>query len=238
MNNSRQIVSKVETKLKDLLPRFQTGELWEFLSWEEGVAVLTSPDLVNSIYRLQSGQIENANAYLSDLLELLTRQGVNVVNWADNKIDEVGKALSWQLLPASNFRENEKTPMAELDEILKSIQRGKKTTIPTNAGRGYREFSVAEIPVRLYAVSWSISEEEKEWSLLLVLSAVGDGELPSGIKLRASDRQEILMEKTPVPNSKNPYPFIRVIGSWDEKFVVTVATADEGEKVSTVFEWN
>ena len=168
---------------------------------------------------------------------MLTRQAVNVVNWADNKIDEVGKALSWQLLPTSNVRRKiEKKPMAELEDILNSVRRGKKTTIPPHAGRGYREFILAEIPVRLYAVSWSIYDVEKEWSLLLVLSAVGGGELPSGIKLRVSDRQEILTEKSPVPDSKNPYPFIRVMSNWDEKFVATVATADDGEKISTVFE--
>lgn len=183
---------------------------------------------------------EKANTYLSDLLQLVSKKAINVKYWLQNQTDVVASSLSWNLLsaPSPVRRKVERNHEEKLEQILNQINSGNKMKIPPGIGRGYKQFNLAGNEVYLYAVTWLISESEKEWSLLLILSSAEGKKLSSGIKLRISDRTGILIEKEQYPNKENTYPYARVGGNLDEEFLVTIVAPDNQEKTSFVFKWN
>ncbi|NEP47150.1 MAG: hypothetical protein F6K35_51400, partial [Okeania sp. SIO2H7] len=217
------------------------ADLWEIFDWEEGAKIFRNPDLVLGIYQLQKGEVKNTNTYLSDLLKLATEKAVNAANWAQDKIDEVGRSLSWNLILApSGMRRAQKTPAEELGELLKNIKEKKNLQVPPEARSSYLDLELAKIPLRLYAVTWATCDVEKEWNLLSILTAVGGDRSPLGIKLRVSDNTNLLSERQVKDDGKEAFYncYIHVLGTWDEKFVVTVAMEGDGLEKTTIFEWN
>jgi hypothetical protein len=61
------------------------------------------------------------------------------------------------------------------------------------------------------------------WSLLLILGSPFETSLPHDLKLRVSDQNGILLEREVHPQQDNSYLFTRVVGSWNEKFLVSVS---------------
>ncbi|MDY7004656.1 MAG: DUF1822 family protein [Cyanobacteriota bacterium] len=200
----------------------------------------TAIALPKSSVNLSEMSKEKANTYLSDLLQLVSEKAINVKYWLQNQTDVVANSLSWNLLPALSpvRRKVERNYGEKLEQILNQINYGNKMEIPPTMGRGYKQFNLAGNQVYLYAVTWLISEAEKEWSLLLILSSAEGEKLSPGMKLRISDRTGILIEKEQYPNKDNTYPYARVIGNLDEEFVVTIVAPNNQEKTSVVFKWN
>ncbi|NET42586.1 DUF1822 family protein [Okeania sp. SIO2B3] len=157
-----------------------------------------------------------------------------------NQTDVVANSLSWNLLPAPLpvRRKVERNHGEKLEQILKQINYGNRMEIPLTMERGYKQFNLAGNEVYLYAVTWLISEVEKEWSLLLILSSAESEKLSPGMKLRISDRTGILIEKEQHPNKENTYPYARLTGNLDEEFVVTIVAPNNQEKTSVVFKSN
>lgn len=245
-DSRKSVLTKYRDKLAQTLPQLQEADLWEICDWEEGAGILTNPDLVRGIYQLQKGEVKNQKTYLSDLLKLATEKAVNAANWANNVIDEVGRSLSWNLILApSPMRRAEKTPAEELGEFLKNIEEKTKVKIPPEARSSYLDLELAKNPLRLYAVTWPVCAVEKEWNLLCILTTVtavgGDRlPLPPGIKLRVSDNTNLVSEWQVKADEKEPCYncYIHVLGTWDEKFAVTVAMEEDGLEETTIFEWN
>ncbi|NEQ35307.1 MAG: DUF1822 family protein [Okeania sp. SIO3I5] len=183
---------------------------------------------------------EKANTYLSDLLKLVSQKAVNVKYWWQNQTDVVANSLSWNLLPEPSLLRQKvvRNHGEKLEQILNQINHDNRMKIPTTMGRGYKQFNLAGNEVYLYAVTWLISESEKEWSLLLILSSAEGEKLPPGIKLRISDRTGILIEKEQNPNKENTYPYARIVGNLNEEFLVTIVAPNNQEKTSVVFKWN
>ncbi|HEY9296875.1 MAG TPA: DUF1822 family protein, partial [Phormidium sp.] len=208
--NRQNTLARMQSTLLTLLPQLRNRPLWQVLTWEQGAAVLTTPDLLNWLYQPLTENTATVTNHLSELLQILTQQAVNVRNWLRNQVDEVMQELSWEALPAPSplrgteplrelpasfsLRRNEQNPSQELDEILIEISRNNQLEIPANTGRAYRDLTLGN-RVRLYAVTWSFPDDDG-WTLLLILKAISGNEPDDEMTLRVSDRVEVLAEDT------------------------------------------
>ncbi|HBB36137.1 MAG TPA: hypothetical protein DDZ80_17615 [Cyanobacteria bacterium UBA8803] len=224
-------LSRMRSQLETLLPQLDSPnrQLWEVLTWEQGTAILTSRELVNWLYQLQTqespGLSANLTNYLSDLLRLLTQQAMNVGRWLWDELDELAQELSWQLLPSVAPVAAFRSPKEEFESIVRSLQH-KSIDISPQARGAYRNLHLAGIPLRLYALTWPLlSDSIPEWTLLLILGTPSETPLPPGLKLRISDQTGILVEQAMDRGEQNSYFFTSVVGTWDEKFLATVSLA-------------
>ena len=178
---------------------------------------------------------DNRNYYLQDVIKILTQKAVNAGLWIQNQLDEFAQELSWQLLPApSPLRRFQPTPAEDLDSILTEID---DVEIPLIAARSYRNLELAEAKLRLYAITWCLPETEGDWSLLLILGAIPGNKLPMGMKLRISDLTDVLDEQILEPDSNSDHLYAQIVGATQEKFLVTVTSADGKDETSVLFEF-
>ncbi|WP_083305335.1 DUF1822 family protein [Moorena producens] len=172
--------------------------------------------------------------YVRDVIEILNQRAIDVGQWLYNQIDDLAQELSWQLLPApSPALRFSRIPAQELAEIITIID----IEIPAAAVRSYRDFQLAGIPLRLYAVTWQLpqSEPEGDWSILLILGASPGNTPPWGIKLRITDYTMVLDQQELSTN--HDYLFTQFVGANHEKFLATITTADETAHTSMLFEF-
>lgn len=237
--NRKEQLAAIEGELTRLLPQLQAPEreLWEVLTWKQGSAVLTSPELLDWIYKLQTNNLGMENIetrtsaslqkFLSDLIKLTTQPPINLGRWLWYELDELGQELSWILLPRlSPVRELRS--LAEEFETIKSQLQAQGVEISSVARCGYHNFLLAGIPLRIYAVTWDSSTENNPnlWSLLLILGVPLPNTLPDNLKFRVSDETCILTEKGVNPQQIASYLYTCVLGDWNEKFIVNVSIAD------------
>jgi Protein of unknown function (DUF1822) len=236
-SNRHNMLAQMQAALLTLLPQLRHRPLWQVLTWEQGVAVLTTPDLLNWIYQSLNENTTVLTNYLSDLLQLLTQEAVNVRRWLGNSIDEGVQELFWEVLPAGALvRIKDRTPAQELEEILTEIHRNNEVEIPAIAGRTYRDIT-REIPLRMYAVVWPLSDEENGWTLLLILKAMAGNQPTLGFTLRVSDQTGILDRGELQPHSDRDYIFIQVAGSYDDKFLATITSETGAVQTLPPFEF-
>ncbi|HEY9675337.1 MAG TPA: DUF1822 family protein [Waterburya sp.] len=228
-NRSVQL-ARLRSQLEALLPELQSPEqeLWQVLTWEQGAVILTHPELLNWVYQLQQSSeqaqpLAVVKKHLADTLQLLTQPAVNAGRWLMDELDELAQNLSWVLLPSLAPATAMRSPAEEFEAIVTQL-RQTDVEIPLEARGAYRDLRLVGMPLRLYAVTWPLlSGSIPEWTLLLVLGATPGTHLPSGLQLRVSDQTGILVERTLDHQQRGSYMFTRVIGTWDEKFVVTVS---------------
>jgi hypothetical protein len=239
-------LSGMQAELATLLPQLQSPDLplWQVLTWEQGVALLTSPELLNWLYRLQTEQPDSQQAsltsQLSHLFHRLSQRIVNVRLWLQDELDEVAQSLSWILLPApalatASLRSLSVSAGESPTEVFEAIiteLRGMGMEIPPQARGAYRDLSLAEADLRLYAVTWPLPAPGiSEWTLLLVLGAQPGSDLPFGLKLQVREMSavsqdeptSVLVERELEQNTDNTYLYTRVVGTWEEAFLVTIA---------------
>jgi Protein of unknown function (DUF1822) len=238
-------LSTMQAELETLLPLLQSTEtpLWQVLNWQQGTVVLTNPELLEWVYKLQTEasdtpepEIQNElRNYLSDLLNLLTQKTVNVARWLQDQIDELAQGLSWVLMPPTfvpvpvteSMRSTQSLeallPAAEFEEIIRQLAHT-GMEIPTAARGAYQDIGLADIQARLYALTWPFlsPDDTPEWTLLLVLGSTPDSALPHGIRLRVSDQSGVLVQRTLNRNSMDNYLYVLIAGRWDEKFLATI----------------
>ena len=110
--------------------------------------------------------------------------------------------------------------------------------LPPHVKGAYQDLLLAGIPLRLYALTWSlILDSTPEWTLLLILSAPAGMSLPEGVKLRVSDATGILVEQN-LDSYDDSYLFYQVAGNWDEKFIITVYLTSEIQETLPPFGFN
>lgn len=245
--NRQMELSRMRSELEALLPQLQSSErqLWQVLSWEQGAAVLTSPELLNWLYQVQRQTIEPQGIaplqnHLADILQLLTQPALNVGRWLWNELDEFAQELSWVLLPTPSFalRGEMRSPVEEFEAIVTQLEQT-GVEIPLQARGAYRDLNLAGIPLRVYAVTWPmLSESISEWTLLLVLGASPGINLPPGLQLRVSDQTSVLVEQVLDAGQSDSYFFTRVVGTWDEKFIVTVSLTPSIRQTLPPFSFN
>lgn len=234
-------LSQVRSELEALLPQLQSPsrQLWEVLTWKQGEAVLTSPELLEWVYQLQTQKVETLQTisrqnHLTDILKLLTQPALNVGRWLWNELDELADELSWKLLPSFAMR----SPTEEFAALVTQLKQT-GVNIPLQGCGAYLDLRLAGIPLRLYAVTWPLeSDSIPEWTLLLVLGCAPGTSLPPGLKLRVSDQTSILVEEALDEQQNDSYLFTSVIGSREEKFIVTVSLAPGIEHTFPPFSFN
>jgi len=235
--SSRQdILRRVQIGLLNLLPQLHNRPLWKILTWEQGTAVLTTPLLLNWLYQSINKNTASLTKHLSDLLQILTQEAVNVGGWLIQQVDGAIQTLSWELIPAvSELRStsptlqlNESNPVEELQVILLDIQDNNQLDIPFTAVRAFQEVKLDKL-LRLYALIWCLPESENGWTLLLILKAINDNQSASRFTLRVSDQIEVLDEEELITNNNN-YIYTQVEGNYDDKFLATVIS-DTGERL-------
>jgi hypothetical protein len=224
-----QLLLTMQSELVALLPQLQSpaSELWEVLTWEQGTAVLTNLELLNWIYNSQQADNSSIKTSLKDLLKLLTQPALNVGRWLWDELDELGQQFSWVLLPSLTPTAAMRSPTEEFQAIITQLQ-NRGLEIPSQARGAYHDLLLAGIPLRLYAVTWHILSESNPhlWTLLLVLGTASHDALPLHLKLRVSDQASILLEQETNQEQGDSYLFTRVVGGWDEKFLVSVSLMD------------
>jgi hypothetical protein len=247
LSNRSMQLSRMRSQLETLLPQLQSPErqLWQVLSWEQGAVVLTNPELLKWVYQVQrqpGGTIATLQNHLADILQLLTQPAMNVGRWLWNELDELAQELSWVLLPdmalQPPIRHRMRSPAEELKAIVEDLDH-EGVEISPQARGAYRDLLLAGTPIRLYALTWPLlSGSVPEWTLLLILGAPLETNLPSGLKLRISDQTNILVEQTMDEHKNSSYFYTTVIGSLDEKFIVTISLGSGIQQTLPPFSFN
>ena len=105
-----ETASNIQSQLESLIPQLQSGNaLHQILTWEQGAAILSNPDLVRWLYELQTNRLSLSNAIaslrnrLSTTITEVTQRAINVKAWLSDELDELAQNLSWTLLPAPAF---------------------------------------------------------------------------------------------------------------------------------------
>lgn len=238
------ILENIQSELEPLIPQLQKSEtpLWQIMSWETALPLLTSSELLDWLYQLQTGKtspIHKAAALTNQLAQTgqrLVEETINVGLWLQNELDEISRSLSWILLPDPTFAlvslrslslTNRESPAEELEAIIAQL-RDSGMDIPVEARGAYRDFRVGTNPLRLYALTWAIEEQENlpEWTLLIVLGAQPEHRLPQGLRLQMKAQNTLLDEKIVEQEPHDTYLYTRVIGRWDEQFSVTIISVN------------
>jgi Protein of unknown function (DUF1822) len=224
------LISAMQNELATLLPQLQNPEveLSQVLTWEQATAVLTSADILNWIYGEQRSEgVEEQRRSLLDLLKLLTQPALNVGRWLWDELDELAQEFSWVLLPSLAPATAMRSPVEEFEVIVSQLE-SRGLEIPSQGRGAYQDLLIAGISLRLYAVTWHLVSETDPhlWTLLLVLGTSSLQGLPYNLKLRVSDQTGILVDKGLNPENSDSYLFTRVVGNWDEKFLVTISLMD------------
>ena len=244
-SNRAIAVEAIQSAIVSVLPQLQSGDyyLWQLFNWEQGALLLINPQLLKWLYRLQTepelSTAPDRTSIIEQLSQLLTgfsQQMVNVGLWLQSELEEIAQNITWTLLPQPvlapvSFRSAENTvpqsPQSELETIIAELQ-ATEIAIPDRARAAYLDFNLADNPLRLYAVTWSIAAEESvpEWALLLILGVQPGYQLPQGLQLQISDRENILFEQDVETDTEDTYLYASVIGTLSEQFLVTIALSN------------
>lgn len=149
-----------------------------------------------------------------------TQPVLNVGKWLNNQLDAVAEQFAWTLLapraPAFALR----SPAQELEVILAEVE-PLGLAVPPRARAGYTEQAIAGIPLRIYALTWSLVETSgPEWSLTLFVGPIPNETLPPGLELRIRDSEGVIAHQQFTADTAATYLYGQVFGRWDETFWV------------------
>jgi hypothetical protein len=218
-----------------------TCVLNQVLTWEEVATLLSEPDLARRIYEIQnpkskivrlrhsaSAQSSRAHAEVQNSPPV----PINVGLWFRDRLDSIAQELAWVLMPVF-------TPVPALRSIGADLQ-DLGIQIPANARGAYRNMQLADILLRLYAITWLLPTDAEipEWSLLVVLKPQADECLPISMReqidvrlplqtqLQIYDDQQLLEQIKLEDVNSGAYLYAQVAGTVDESFRVAIALPD------------
>ncbi|MBD2338142.1 DUF1822 family protein [Calothrix sp. FACHB-156] len=204
----------LKQKLTTLKPQLQKQQPWELLTVNEGITLLSSPELINWVHKA-------ANPSLIQPL-------INVGLWLNNQIDLAAQELGWMLMPLPAFSQLRSLQLRSLQDDFEQIRAGLEhqgVYIPNTARGAFRDLECEEGSLRLYAIMWVLSENSAnpEWMLLVAVGSQPDKPMPNQLTLEVRDETQILFEET-LSDTSQGILYAQVIGDWNEKFWVTVIT--------------
>ena len=144
------------------------------------------------------------------------KERINVAVWLGDRLDEIALQLSWVLMPAFEMNGGLRT----IGDLLTHLE----ISIPPEARGAYQDFQVGTVPIRLYAVTWRLSNNFNGWTLLTILSAQSGQQLPLGIQLQIRDTMQLLSTQV-LENELAQSIYAQVGGEWDETFRVSIQLA-------------
>ncbi len=160
----------------------------------------------------------------ADTIGSVSRALLNVSHWFKNELDEVARALQWSLLPPLAPDTALLSPTEVIESVLKELN-PLGVSVPPRARGASTEIQLGGLILQLYALTWTIFEEEQppEWSLFLVLGPRPGDRLPPGTRLQVADPASILSESVSEHHTDSMHLYAQVFGTWDEAFTVTVS---------------
>ncbi|MGB3309029.1 MAG: DUF1822 family protein [Nodosilinea sp.] len=163
---------------------------------------------------------------LQQSLEQATGGLINAGRWLRDQLDTVAETLAWTLLPplapGNAMMPLPTTPAEQLEAVLEDLA-PEGVTIPPTARGAFTDLQQWGLPLRLYALTWTMFETQPpEWSLFLFLGPASGQHLTPGTRLVVSDATAILAEQTLADDGAATYLYAQVIGTWEEQFTVTV----------------
>jgi Protein of unknown function (DUF1822) len=208
------VKSALERSLAELQPNLP---LWQQLTWEEGVALLTCPPLLNLWQRSRNAALPTSSRELIALLNWMVEPAINLWQWSQNWLDERMQSLGWSvprpLIPAGAMRQSTEKMAAAIADLSRAI------AIPAHAH--YATQTLAP-PLQIGAVTWELPEDA--WALLLILVAQPGSILPPGIQLQASVTT-VLTQVTLAQDDL--YLYVLLEGVQTEEFMVTILPPNE-----------
>lgn len=231
-------ISAMQAELVQQLPKAQLGKLWQHLTWEQATIVLTNSLLLSWLYQRQTGNVTLPQASLSELIKKLTQPAINLACWLRGEFDDLARSWAWQMLPflkpvplpvrSTRNPAAIESPEQQIQNLMKQLEAiGEQ--VPTEARGGYKDFSLKDVPLRLYLATWNVAVEQvSTWKVLLILTTQTEESVPDGIRLQVGEGDRILVEKTPEHYGNEQCLYIRLSGAYNEKFTVTV-TLQSGE---------
>ena len=210
-------VMLLQQKLESFKSQLQTRYPWELLTISEAKTLFNNSSLINFVYK---------SATPSPLQPL-----INVGNWFNNQMDVVAQELGWMLMPLPEFSQLRSSKIRSLQKTFEQIRGGLEQQgidIPTTARGAFRDLECEAGSLRLYAITWVLSEisENPEWMLLIALGSQPETEMPSSLQLELRDETLLLFLQS-LEDTNQGILYAQVIGNWDEKFWVTVTIDDE-----------
>ncbi|MGP1374988.1 MAG: DUF1822 family protein [Almyronema sp.] len=147
---------------------------------------------------------------------------LNVARWLHDQLDDIAQQFTWTLLPepARAMR----SPTEEFETILSDLATN-QIAIPSRAKAAFTELQVGGIPLRLYALMWTIYDDpdQPEWSLMLFLGSASEEPMPVGTRLEVRDQDTLLAKQTLQDQANSFYLYAQVFGHWHETFHTTIA---------------
>jgi Protein of unknown function (DUF1822) len=155
----------------------------------------------------------------------IDRAVVNLRTWLSRQWKETLETLEgggWeplgQALPSSALRGDS---VAALPQILQSLARKGIRLAGSNQGMS-RILPIGPIPLRLYVMPGEATVQQ-EWEMLVVLESASDEPMPSGLVLRISDDQQVLLEQTFDPQATTDRSlFAEVVSGLEESVFVDI----------------
>lgn len=148
---------------------------------------------------------------------------MNLGLWLNDRLDQVAQEFAWILLPPPSpsfaFRPL-RSPVEEFNHVLGELTQQGRINAPPQARGGYRDFQWEDASLRLYALTWQISDED--WSLLFVLGSQPGTTLPIGARLQVRDEHQVLAEPV-LRDRTQDYLFAQVIGTGTENFWASIS---------------
>jgi hypothetical protein len=218
------MLAQVKDSLLARLSKLPAQPLWRTLTWQQGAAVLTAPALVKWLQQPAS----NNQTMLSDLLQGLTQQVIDLSQWLD-ELNPLTAETHWQPVLASQLRGKATDPGLRLQEILGALQQEQSFSLPETVYQAYRDLELASIPIRTYSVIWF---EGTEWMLLILVEVLTENVLTGELRVRISDSRECLVvDALDLANIASEYLAVQVAGQPGDLLLVTLFL-DTGESVT------
>jgi hypothetical protein len=162
-------------------------------------------------------------------------QTINVGRWLQDQIDSlantVTNTLTWALLPPlsiSHAMMSAHSPAETLETVLRELEPA-GVTIPAEARGAYTDLQPMGLPLRLYALTWTVmADPQPEWSLFLVLGPAPGEQVPPGTRLIVRDAASTLADSILTAAAHTNHLYAQVFGIWDEAFTVTIELPNGG----------
>jgi hypothetical protein len=199
--------------------------------FEEWAALIEQPHLRQRLYRQR---LQNASAPPQNQVQTSI---INTGLWLQGKVDQLAQELSWVLLPTLSLEASPlRSPTQEITSIINQLQQS-RLTIPDTSCGAYQDIQLADVALRLYAITWPFAaiDSTPQWYLLLLLSEQRGAGLPSGIKLSVSDEICVLVEQTLAEMGHQQYVVAGVSGTWNETFQASITLKNDASLTLPAF---
>ena len=222
-SSAQATTERLRSSLHRLQPQLANQPIWQLLNWDQGHEVLSKPEWARWLYRLACGDLNPAMPSQENLEvnPIPSDRALNVGLWLQDRLDALAEELAWVLMPP--LSPQMRTVQEDVNVIVAELERD-GILVPTHARGAYRSLQLSALNLRLYAFTWPHMSAGNipEWTLLLVLGPQPGQSLPPNTRLLVRDASQLLVEQISSPELEESYLYAHVMGTWEEKFWVTV----------------